>query len=313
MDKPIHFLTVNDFSKEDLTKILDLADEVKRNPQNYSNILKGKTMAMIFQKTSTRTRLSFEIGMQQLGGYAAYIDWRTTNLVLGTLPDEMTCIGRYVDMIMARVYKHEDLIVMAKSAKKPVINGLSDLFHPCQILADYQTIRERLGKRIDFQITFIGDGNNNVTHSLMLMALKIGNKFNLACPKEYMPNPIVMDIINNSNNKDLIRISNNPKEMMIDADVVYSDTFVSMGKEEESLKRLEIFKDFQLNSEKISWTGKQPYILHCLPAHREIEITSEVLDSERSIVFDQAENRLHAQKALIILIMQEKIKMQKNY
>jgi ornithine carbamoyltransferase len=313
MVEPIHFLTVNDFNKEDLTKILNLAEDVKKEPQKYSNTLKGKTMAMLFQKTSTRTRLSFEIGMQQLGGYAAYVDWRTTNLVLGSLADEMACIGRYVDMIMARVYKHEDLIVMAKAAKKPVINGLSDLFHPCQILADYQTIFERLGKTSNFQITFIGDGNNNVTHSLMMMSLKMGNRFNLACPKEYMPNPLVMNIVNNSENKDLIQISNDPKEMMRDADIIYSDTFVSMGKEEESLKRLEIFKDFQLNAEKISWTGKNPYILHCLPAHREIEITSEILDSERSIVFDQAENRLHAQKALMILIMQEKIKMQKRY
>ncbi len=313
MGEPIHFLTVNDFSKEDLMKILDLAEDVKKNPQKYSQELKGKSMAMIFQKTSTRTRLSFEIGMQQLGGYASYIDWRTTNLVLGTLPDEMACIGRYVDMIMARVYKHEDLVVMAKSAKKPVINGLSDLFHPCQILADYQTIMEKLGKRTDFQITFIGDGNNNVTHSLMMMSLKMGNRLNLACPKEYMPHPIVMDILAKSENKDLIQISNDPKEMIKGADVVYSDTFVSMGKEEESMKRLEIFKDFQLNSEKISWSGKSPYILHCLPAHREIEITSEVLDSEKSIVFDQAENRLHAQKALMILIMREKIKMQKKY
>ena len=308
MSQPIHFFTVNDFSKEELMQILDLAEDVKKKSAYYSQALKGKTMAMIFQKTSTRTRLSFEIGMQQLGGYASYIDWRTTNLVLGNLADEMACIGRYVDLIMARVYNHEDLFTMAKAAKKPVINGLSDYLHPCQILADYQTIFEKLGKKKDFQLTFIGDGNNNVTHSLMLMTLKMGNRFNLACPKEYMPDPKIMEIVSKSENKDLIRISDDPVEMIKGSDVVYSDTFVSMGKEEESMKRLETFKNYQINKELLGKAGSSPYIMHCLPAHRGIEVTSEILDSERSIIFDQAENRLHAQKALMIQIMQEKIK-----
>ena len=308
MKPVINFLTVNDFSKEQLLKMLKLADLVKKSPERYQNALRNKKMALIFQKTSTRTRLSFEVGMLELGGHPIYIDWRTTNFILGALEDEMRCVGRYVDIIMARVYSHKDLIKMISATETPIINGLSDLYHPCQALADFQTMFENLGRRTDFKLTFVGDGNNNVTHSLMLMSAKLGNECWVACPKEYQPAPEVMEIIQNLEFSDKIHVTSDLEAAMKDADVVYADTFVSMGKEEESRKRLEKFKPYQLNADLVSTTGKETLIMHCLPAHRDIEITSEVLDSEQSIVFDQAENRLHSQKALLITLMKENIK-----
>ncbi len=279
-------LTLKDWKKEDITYIIDKAMHIKKNPKKYSDVLKGKTLAMLFEKKSTRTRISFEVGMAQLGGHALFIDWKTTQLGKANLKDEVKCIDRYVDIIMARVYKHEDAELMAKTADKPVINALSDKYHPCQILADLMTLKEKFGKLNGLKLAYIGDGNN-VCNSLIVGCKKAGIKINIAAPKGYEP----------LEKPDLL--TNNVKEAAKGADVIYTDTWISMGQEEEKKKRLKVFPPYQVNKKVL---GKALF-MHCLPAYRGYEVTDEVIDSKQSIVFDQAENRLHAQKAVILKLM----------
>ncbi len=279
-------LTLKDWSKEDILNTIDEALLIKKNLDKYSHVLKGKTLAMLFEKTSTRTRISFEAGMTQLGGHAMFIDFRTTQLGKADLKDEIRCMDRYVDIIMARVYKHDDLERMAEYAEKPVINGLSDRYHPCQILADLLTIREKFGKLEGLKLAYVGDGNN-VCNSLIVGCKKVGIKINVATPKGYEP----------LEKPDLL--TTDPKEAVKYANVVYTDTWVSMGQEKEKEKRLKVFPPYQVNKELL---GKALF-MHCLPAYRGYEVTDEVLDSKQSIVFDQAENRLHVQKAVILKLM----------
>lgn len=281
-------LTLNDLNKKELLDIIDNAIKLKKNKEKYYDILKNKNLAMLFQKPSTRTRVSFEAAMTQLGGHAIFLDWRTTQLAKASLEDEIKCISRYVDIIMARVFGHDIIETIAKASSVPVINGLSDSHHPCQIIADLMTIKEKFGKFEGLKLAYIGDGNN-VCNSLILGCLKIGMEIIVSTPRNYEP-AIIKKIL-----------THNPYEAVKGADIVYTDTWVSMGQEKETKKRLKIFKPYQLNKNLLK--NSKAKIMHCLPAYRGYEITDEILDSKQSIVFEQAENRLHAQKAVILKLL----------
>ncbi len=279
-------LTLKNWKKEDILHLIDEAVLVKEDPDKYLKVLKGKTLAMLFEKKSTRTRISFEVGMAQLGGHALFLDWGSTQLGKADLKDEIKCIDRYVDVIMARVYKQEDVEIMAKNAEKPVINALSDMYHPCQILADLMTIKEKFGKLKGLKLAYVGDGNN-VCNSLIIGCKKVGITINVATPKGYEP----------EEKPDLL--TTDASKATKDADVVYTDTWISMGQEDEKKKKMKIFPPYQVNKKIL---GKALF-MHCLPAYRGYEVSDEVLDSKQSIVFDQAENRLYAQKAVILKLM----------
>lgn len=295
----MHLLSLKEVSSEFIEEVIDKAMIIKKNPEKYQDALKNRTLAMLFQKTSTRTRVSFESAMTQLGGHAQYLDWRTTNFTLGDLQDEIKCLARYVDIIMARVYKHQDLIEMAKVSRAPVINGLSELEHPCQILADLLTIKEQKGGWKDLKISFLGDGNN-VCNSLIIGGTKVGAKVFVATPKQYRPAEFAEKIGRGLN---LYFWNENPEEAIKEADVVYTDTWVSMGKEEEKEERLKILPSYQVNRKLMNFTKKEAIFMHCLPVHRGEEVTDEIIDSPQSVVYDQAENRLHIQKAIILKLL----------
>lgn len=289
-------LTLNDLTKEEILKIIGTGIKIKKLPEKYSSALKNKVLAMLFQKTSTRTRISFEVAMYQLGGYAIYLDWRQTNLSIADLKDEIKCISRYCGIIMARVYAQKDLETIADAADIPVINGLSDTHHPCQILSDLMTIKEKLGSFNNIKIAYVGDGNN-ICNSLILGCKKLGIKLSVATPKGYEPdNKIALE----GKKAGILQLMYEPKIAIKKADVIYTDTWVSMGQEKETKKRLKVFKPYQVNKNLLG--NSEALIMHCLPAHRGYEITDEVLDSKNSIVFDQAENRLHCQKAILLKV-----------
>ncbi len=293
----MHFLSLKDIDKKEILAIIKNAEKIKKHPARYLNLLKGKSLAMIFQKTSTRTRVSFEAAMTQLGGHAQYLDWRTTNFTLGSIEDEIQCISRYVNIIMARVDNHQDLEVMAKYSKVPVMNGLSDIEHPCQIIADLLTIYEKKGTLKGLKLAYIGDGNN-VCNSLLVGCAKTRMKIAIASPEKYKPKE---DVVKYAQQYGEVMVTTDPKEAIKNADVVYTDTWVSMGQENEKKERLKVFSPYQVNKELLQ--NSNALIMHCLPAHRGCEITSDVLDSKNSIIFDQAENRLHAQKAVILKLL----------
>ncbi len=295
-------LSIKNLNTDEIYNLLNLALNIKKNPEDYSSKLRRKIIGLLFQKTSTRTRISFQSGIYQLGGTSLYLDWTTTNLHLGALPDEIKCISFYVDLIVARVYEHKILEVMRKAANIPVINGLSDKYHPCQILSDLMTIREIFGTFDGVSLSYVGDGNN-ICNSLILGCMKVELPICVATPSGYEPHKDVLNWVKKNNKEHLLTLKNDPKEVVKEADIVYTDTFVSMGQENETKKRLKVFKPYQINNKLLSYAKKMPYIMHCLPAHRGIEITDQVLDSERSIVFQQAENRLHLQKALLINLL----------
>ncbi len=300
-----NLLTIFDWSEIEIRSLLDLAVEVKNNPEKFSSTLSRKTLALLFQKTSTRTRISFESGMYQLGGNAIYLDWRSTNLHLGSLTDEITCMDKYVDLILARVNNHKTLEIIRDASNVPVINGLSDLYHPCQILSDLMTIREIFGSFNDVTVSWVGDGNN-VCNSLIIGCIKLNIPIFVATPKKYEPHKEIINWVRKVEKSQFLTIFEDPKKAVADANIIYTDTFVSMGQEAETKEKLRIFKPYQINSELLSYTRRENYyIMHCLPAHRGIEITDEILDSNKSIVFHQAENRLHLQKALMIELLGE--------
>ncbi len=268
-------------------------------------LLKGKTLAMIFEKPSTRTRVSFEVGMWQLGGYALYLS--SSDLQLGrgeTIADTAQTLSRYVNGIMARVFAHQTILDLIKYSSVPVINGLSDFSHPCQGLADLFTIYEKKGRLSGLKLAYVGDGNN-VAHSLILGCSKMGMEINLACPKGYEPNPEVVSKAEEEGKISgcIVKVTKDPKEAVRDADIVYTDVWASMGKEKEREKRVKIFKPYQVNSKLVRGAKEDYLFMHCLPAHRGEEVTDEVADSKNSFIFDQAENRLHTQKALLALMM----------
>ncbi len=285
-----HLLTLKEYSGEWINEVIGKAIKIKSNIGKYSDILKNKTLVMLFEKTSTRTRCSFEAGMTQLGGHAIFLDWKMTQLKKASLKDEIRCIEKYSDIIMARVFKHETLVEMAKYMEKPLINALSDLYHPCQIISDLMTIKEKKGKLNGLKLAYVGDGNN-VCNSLIIGCKKVGMKIAVATPKGYEP----------KEEPDLL--TQNPKEAVKDADIVYTDTWVSMGQEEEAEKRKKIFSPYQVNKELMKSAKKDALFMHCLPAYRGYEVTNDVIDSKQSVVFEQAENRMHAQKAIILKLL----------
>jgi ornithine carbamoyltransferase len=305
-NKKRDFLTLKEYSSAQIRHLFELTKQIKQNPQQYSDSLKGKELAMLFQKTSTRTRVSFEVAMHSLGGNAIYLDWRTTNFTLGALEDEIRCLSRYIHIILARVYDHKDIEIMAKHATVPVINGLSNQFHPCQALADLYTIYELIPSYETTKIVFLGDGSNNVATSLAIICARLNITLTISSPSEYNPQPSLLEWLEQENLQQYLIIDSDPNHAVKDANVLYTDTFVSMGQENETEHRLPIFKPYQINDKLIQASGTNPKIMHCLPAHRGVEIASDLLDSPQSIIFEQAENRLHTQKALLFELLSEK-------
>lgn len=302
-----HLLSLKDLTTEEILNILKMAKKLKYELQNdiEHKILKGKTLGMIFTKSSTRTRVSFEVGMVQLGGYPLFLSAQDIQLGRGeTIEDTAKVLSRYVDGIMIRTYKQSDVEDLAKYGTIPIINGLTDLFHPCQILADLLTIYESKSKFNGLKLAYVGDGNN-IAHSLLYGCSKVGMDIAIATPKGYECDA---EIIKNAREEAKltgvnITITEDPMEAVKDADVVYTDTWVSMGQEEEKEKRIQIFKPYQVNRELFSMAKKDAIFLHCLPAYRGYEVTSEVIDGPQSLVFDEAENRLHVQKAVMALLL----------
>jgi ornithine carbamoyltransferase len=301
------FLRVNDWAAEDLLAVLDLADRLKiRQREGVEHRhLEGRTLGMIFQKPSTRTRVSFEVGMFQLGGTALYL--AASDLQLGrgeTIKDTARVLSRYLDGIMIRTFAQSDVDELAEHADVPVINGLTDEFHPCQALADVMTIRERLGGFEGVRVAYLGDGNN-VCHSLMVACGKLGMDFVAATPEGYDPDPDVVGWAREAAaaSDGSVELLRDPRAAAAGADVLYTDVWTSMGQEEEHARRLRDLESYRIDDALVSLGSERAIVLHCLPAHYGEEITEEVLYSERSAVWDQAENRLHAQKALMALII----------
>lgn len=302
--KAKHLVSLKDLCLEDFEEIFALTERLKKNPQAFCDALKGKTLAMIFEKPSTRTRVSFEAGMTRLGGHAINLSPKDMQLGRGeTLEDTAKVLSRFVDAIMARVYSHKDIERLAASATVPVINGLSDFSHPCQGLSDLFTIKEKKGGIKGVKIAYIGDANNNVCHSLLYGASTLGASVSIACPSGYEPNKAVLAWARQHANGSKFEVTTDPFEATKDADVVYTDVFVSMGQEAEKEKRLRDLKDYQVNLQVFENAKKDAVFMHCLPAHRGEEVTDDVIDHERSIVLDQAENRMHCQMALLLLLI----------
>lgn len=302
-----HFLKLQDFTKEELIQILDAADFIKMRTKLgiREEILGGKTLAMIFEKSSTRTRVSFEVGMAQLGGNALHLSARDIQIGRGeTVPDTTRTLARYVDGIMIRTYGQEIVEEMARFSTVPVINALTDEHHPCQVMADLQTMREKFHRLEGLKLAYVGDAAN-VANSLLEGCSIIGIDISLACPKGYQPTDemIAQAYKNAEKSGAKVVITESIEEAVKDADALYTDIWVSMGKEEESKQRFEDLKDYQINKEVLAMAKRDAIVMHCLPAHRGEEITDDVLEGPQSVVFDEAENRLHAQKAIMALIM----------
>jgi ornithine carbamoyltransferase len=302
--------SIADLSIEEVNMILDVAAFQKGkaiSPAQQRTLLEGKTLAMIFEKPSLRTRVSFEVGMTQLGGHAIYL--QPSDIKLGVrepVKDVARNLDRMCDLIMARTFKHETVLELAKYSRVPVINALSDYEHPCQALADFLTIKEHKGKLKDLKLAFIGDGNN-VAHSLMLMGAKTGMHVFVACPEGYEPDKKLTELAKQlaAETGAQIEVVRDPVVAAREADALYTDVWTSMGQEEETKKRLADFQGYQINSDLMAHAKSDAIVLHCLPAHRGEEITDEVMESPNSVVFDEAENRLHAQKAVMTLVVED--------
>ena len=298
------FTQVADFSRSELERVLDLADDLKERQRRREehHLLPGRSLGMIFQKPSTRTRVSFEVGIAQLGGTGLYLSASDLQLGRGeTLKDTATVLSRYLDAIMIRTFAQHDVEQLARHASIPVINGLTDSSHPCQALADVMTIRERLGRLEGVTVAYLGDGNN-VCASLMVAAAKLGMSFRAATPKGYEPSPAAVEIARSEPGA-TVDVFHDPGKAVAGADVLYTDVWTSMGQEEERERRLRDLASFGIDDELVRLAGDDVIVLHCLPAHYGEEITEEVLYGPHSAVWDQAENRLHAQKALMALVI----------
>ncbi len=297
-NKPRFFLSLESLSSDELTKLIQRAIEMKLRPHDYCAVLRDKAVALIFQKTSTRTRCSFELGIVEMSGHPSYIDWRTSNFVLADLQDEIKVMSRYYDGIVARVNDHATLEVMASHSETPVINGMCNLMHPCQALGDYMTLAEYFGPDLQgLKLTYIGDGNN-VCRSLVHGAVKLGVQVTVCTPPDY-----ALDHATLKAAADCVTLMDDPFDAVHDADVVYTDTWVSIGQEGETEKRIAAFKQYQINESLMTAASGHALFMHCLPAHPGFEVTAGVLRGPISIVVDQAENRKHAQKALMQMLM----------
>ncbi|MDH5794835.1 MAG: ornithine carbamoyltransferase [Candidatus Bathyarchaeota archaeon] len=298
------FLTLQDYSKEEIWELLETTRRLKGKlvEDEEATKLKGKSVVLLFQKSSTRTRASFEVGVTQLGGHALYFGWQESQLGRGeTIADTARVLSRYVDGVVARVYKQMDLEEMARHASVPVINALSDLYHPCQIVADLYTIWEKRGSLEGLKIAYVGDGNN-VCNSLLIGCSKMGVNISVACPAGYEPFSKAVESArkNSYATGSTVEILRDPVKAVGAADVIYTDTFVSMGDEAEREERLKAFLPrYQVTSDLFRHAAEDAIFMHCLPAHRQEEVTDEVIDGLRSVVWDEAENRLHTAKAIL--------------
>ncbi len=299
-----HFISIADYSKQEIEEIFSLTKDLKEKTKKGEehHLCKGLTLSMIFAKPSARTRISFETGMYQLGGYALYLS--PNDIGIGkreSVSDISRVISRYNDIIMARMFDHQHIVELAEFASVPVINGLTDYNHPCQIMADMFTILEHRGHLDDLKITYIGDGNN-VANSWINLASILPFNLTICSPPGYEPDNDIL-VHAKENNISKVQVLSNPEEAVKDADVVYTDVWASMGQESETKERHNIFKNYQVNQQLMSLAKVDAKVMHCLPAHRGDEITDEVIDGPQSIVFDEAENRMHVQKAIIVKLL----------
>ncbi|STO09312.1 ornithine carbamoyltransferase [Exiguobacterium aurantiacum] len=300
-----HMLTLEELTPVDLDELIHLALEVKRDPAAYGTTLAGKKVALLFEKASTRTRMSFEVGVVELGGYPLFLSGSDLQIGRGEpITDTIQVMSRYVDALMIRTYAHETVETLATSGSIPIINGLTDTHHPCQVLADLLTIEETFGSRQGKALTYIGDGNN-MAHSLMLGGALSGMHIRIASPDGYTVDETIYNkaaaLAETTGGS--VTLYTDPIEATIEADIVYTDVFASMGQEDEAEERLAHFASFQVNDTLMTSARDEAIFLHCLPAHRGEEVTANVIDGPQSLVFDQAENRLHAQKALMITLL----------
>ncbi len=302
-----HLLSLNDLSTNEIHDLLKLAEKLKRQTKEgvKHHLLKGKTLGMIFSKSSTRTRVSFEVGMYQLGGYPLFLSSNDIQLGRGeTIYDTANVLSRYIDGIMIRTFKQSDVEDLAKFGTIPVINGLTDEMHPCQILADLLTVYEHKGKLEGLKLAYIGDGNN-VAHSLLHGCAKTGMDIAIASPKGYECSDTYVEEAKEAAkaNGSKVIMTQDPEEAIANADAVYADTWISMGQEDQKEEKLKIFMPYQINSELFAKAQEDAIFLHCLPAYRGYEVTEEIIDGSQSVIFDEAENRLHAQKAVLATLL----------
>ena len=304
------FLSIHDLTQYQFNELMDLTWEVKEKPQRFQDRLKNRILAMIFQKPSLRTRMTFEAGMLQLGGDAIYLS--PSDIQLGTresVYDVGKNLERWVDGIVIRTFAHQDIIDLAQAACIPVINALTDLLHPCQAMADFFTLKEKKGNLNNITLAYVGDGNN-VCHSLLFAAAKAGSRMAVATPSGYEPNPEILKQAR-EDGKDTgfdVHLTSDPSEAVKEVDAVYTDVWASMGQEHEKEQRAKIFAPYQVNGALMSKATADALFMHCLPAHRGEEVTGDVIDSVQSVVFDQAENRLHFQKAIMLLLLEKVLK-----
>ncbi|SFC61916.1 ornithine carbamoyltransferase [Halobiforma haloterrestris] len=293
-----HLIDINDIETEEIEQLFELTDEMKENPDEFSSVMDNKTLVMLFAKPSTRTRLSFETGMTQLGGHGIFFEMGSSQLSRGEpISDVSQVMSRYEDAIMARLFDHEEMIELAEHADVPVVNGLTDLLHPCQALTDLYTLHEK--DRLD-TIAFVGDGNN-VAHSLMQASAKMDVDCRIATPEGMEPDEEIQERVSDAD----VTVTNDPYEAVDGATAVYSDVFVSMGEEDEREEKLAEFDGFQVDQDLMDAARDDAVFMHCLPAHRGEEVTAEVADGPQSVIFDQAENRMHVQKAILHTLVNE--------
>lgn len=300
-----HLLKMLDLSKEEIIDLLNLADQLKYEQKNgiAHKRLEGKTLGMIFQKSSTRTRVSFETGMYQLGGNALFLSSRDLQIGRGEpVQDTARVLSRYLDGIMIRTFEQKEVEDLAEYGSIPIINGLTDFAHPCQVLADLMTIREYKGRFDGLKMCYIGDGNN-MANSLIVGGLKVGMEVSIACPDDYQPDTEILEFVKEYG--DMFTMTADPLEAAKNADVIFTDVWASMGQEGEFEKRKVAFKGYQINDELMAVAKSDAMVQHCLPAHREEEITAKVFEEHADEIFDEAENRLHAQKAVMVRVMED--------
>jgi len=307
----MHLLALKDWASEEIEEVIDKSIKIKKNPDRYQTSLKGKSLAMIFQKTSTRTRVSFEVAMTQLGGHALYMDWRTTNLVLADVRDETRYLSRNVDCIMARLLKHADLKAMAEASRVPVINGCDEKYHPCQAIADLMTMKEKMGRLKGVKLVYIGV-QNNVCNSLIVGCTKTGVEITTVTPLKNEPS-IDKELLEEAEKTGLYASTLDVKKAVENADFVYTDTWVDMEFffdpkfKEEKEKRIKLMMPYQVNKELLK--GRDALIMHDMPIHRGYEITDDVIESPNSIIYDQSENRLYSAKGILLKILGEGVKV----
>ncbi len=297
------FLTITDFTTDEILGLFKKTEELKKN--RFTTDFKNKAVGLIFQKPSLRTRVSFQVGVWQLGGQCMSLSPAEVNIgVRESIKDAARTLSRYLDLIVARVFKHKEVQELAEHSYVPVINGLSDLYHPCQALADIFTVKEKFGSVKGLTLTFVGDGNN-VCNSLLEITSLLGMNMRVACPKGFTPDKKVFEyaVAQSKQTGASIVVTQDPKEAAKNSDILYTDVWASMGQEREAARRARIFRKYQINKELISLANKNCLVMHCLPAHRGMEITDEAMDSSNSVVFDEAENRLHVQKAIMLKLL----------